>query len=219
MLKSYVLRTGRFTDAQKNAYNALSEKYVLPFTEEKLDFSKAFGNASTVTAEIGFGMGLATAAIAEANPHKNYLGIEVHRPGVGKILWEIEKRSLFNIRIIEHDAVQVMEKMIPAGSLEAVHIFFPDPWPKKRHRKRRLVQRPFTETLAQSLTPGGYLYMVTDWEDYAVHALEELSACTHLRNSFEGFAPVQTWRPLTKFEKKGLAKDHAIREILFTRIM
>jgi len=217
MLKSYVIRAGRYTTAQKKAYDALSASFLIPFSEEKIDFSKIFANKNGVTLEIGFGMGLATAEIAEKNPDKNYLGVEVHRPGIGRLLWEIEKRAISNIRIIEYDAVPVVEKMIPLGSLDAVHIFFPDPWPKKRHRKRRLVQRPFTETLAACLKPNGYLYMATDWEDYALHALEELSATANLRNVYENFAPPQDWRPKTKFEQKGLAKDHAIREIYFIK--
>ena len=217
MLKSYVIRAGHYTMAQKKAYDSLAERYIIGFHEEKIDFSKIFANANGVTLEIGFGMSTATVGIAQANPDKNYLGVEVHRPGIGRLLWEIEKRSLSNIRIIEHDAVPVAEKMIPLSSLDAVHIFFPDPWPKKRHRKRRLVQRPFTETLANCLKPGGYLYMVTDWEDYALHALKELTATAALRNAYESFAPPQSWRPQTKFEQKGLAKDHVIRELFFIR--
>jgi len=225
MNKSYVLRKGHFTDAQKKAYDTLAEKYIIPFTEpsngnepDSLKFFSLFNNTAGITVEIGFGMGLATAAIAEKNPGKNYLGIEVHRPGVGRLLWEIDKRSISNIRIIEHDAVEVMEKMIPSCSLEAIHIFFPDPWPKKKHRKRRLIQRPFTETLARKLKAGGYLYMVTDWEDYALHALEELSAAAGLRNAYEDFAAPQSWRPETKFEQKGLAQEHVIRELFFNKI-
>jgi len=217
MLKSYVLRQGRFTDAQKKAYDSLSEKYVIPFSETYIDFNNIFGNANNVTLEIGFGSGLATAEIAQANPDKNYLGIEVHRPGIGRLLWETEQRCLSNIRIIEYDAVQAVQKMIPNISLDAVHIFFPDPWPKKRHNKRRLVRRPFTEALADCLKPGGYIYMVTDWEDYAFYALEELTASAGLRNEYESFAPPQSWRPVTRFEQKGLAKEHAIRELYFAR--
>jgi tRNA (guanine-N7-)-methyltransferase len=217
MLKSYVIRSGHFTDAQKKAYSSLAESYVIPFTEEKIDYKKIFANTANVTLEIGFGMGVTTAEIAQANPDKNYIGMEVHRPGIGRLLWEIEKRSLSNIRIIEYDAVFAVEKMIPEASLEAIHIFFPDPWPKKRHRKRRLVQRPFTETLANRLKPGGYLYMVTDWEDYALHAIEELNATASLKNAYESFALPQKWRPVTKFEQKGLTKDHVIREIYFAK--
>jgi len=217
MHKSYVIRKGRFTEAQKKAYNTSAEKFIIPPRETELDFRGIFGSDQSVTLEIGFGMGIATAEIAQANPSKNYLGVEVHRPGIGRLLWEIEKRSLENIRIVEYDAVFVAEKMLGENSLDAVHLFFPDPWPKKRHRKRRLVQRPFTETLAKRLKPGGYLYMVTDWEDYAVHALEELGATAGLRGAYEGFAPPQNWRPKTKFEQKGLAKDHVIRELYFVR--
>jgi tRNA (guanine-N7-)-methyltransferase len=218
MLKSYVIRKGRFTDAQKKAYDSLNERFMIPFADNKLDFPATFGNAGSITLEIGFGSGFATAEIAQANPDKNYLGVEVHRPGIGRLLWEIEKRSLDNIRIIEYDAVGVTEKMIPAGSLDAIHIFFPDPWPKKKHHKRRLIQRPFTSSLAQCLKLGGYLYMVTDWEDYALFALEELSACAVLKNAYENFAAAQNWRPQTKFEQKGIAKEHEIRELFFTRI-
>jgi tRNA (guanine-N7-)-methyltransferase len=218
MLKSYVKRTGRFTSAQKKAYDLLSVNFLIPFSPENINFTEIFGNTNGVTAEIGFGSGFATAELAEKNPGKNYLGIEVHRPGIGRLLWEIEKRALSNIRIIEYDAVLVMEKMIPPDSLEAIHVFFPDPWPKKRHRKRRLIQRPFTETLSACLKKSGYLYMVTDWEDYALHALEELNACPVLRNVYENFAPPQEWRPVTRFEQKGLMKKHQIYELFFEKI-
>lgn len=167
--------------------------------------------------EIGFGMGAATALIAQANPERNYLGLEVHRPGIGRLLWEIERRGLSNIRIIEHDAVEVMEGMIAPASLEGIHLFFPDPWPKKRHHKRRLIRRPFTDTLAERLRPGGYLYMVTDWEDYALWALSELSAAGSLENPYGGFAPPRDWRPETEFERKGLDKRHEVRELYFVR--
>jgi tRNA (guanine-N7-)-methyltransferase len=217
MLKSFVRRAGRFTPAQRKAYDGLSEKFMIPFCGEKLDLSAVFGNTRGVTLEIGFGMGKATVEIAEANPLKNYLGVEVHRPGIGKLLLGIESRSLSNIRIMEYDAVPVMEKMIAEGALDAIHVFFPDPWPKKKHHKRRLIRRPFTETLAKSLKPGGYLYMVTDWEDYALRALEELSATASLRNKFESFASPQDWRPKTRFEEKGLQKEHKIRELYFVK--
>jgi tRNA (guanine-N7-)-methyltransferase len=180
-----------------------------------MDYAAVFGNGAPVIAEIGFGMGTATAIIAADNPEKNYLGIEVHRPGIGRLLWEIEQRSLSNIRIIEHDAVEVFEKMIPPLSLEGIHLFFPDPWPKTRHHKRRLVQRPFTHTLAARLKPNGYLYMVTDWEDYALSALDELAATNPLVNTCGGFAESREWRPRTSFERKGLAKAHQVRELFF----
>jgi tRNA (guanine-N7-)-methyltransferase len=215
--KSYVLRAGRGTAAQKRAYDSFSGQFVIPFADERLDFSAVFGNNLPVTVEIGFGMGDATSLIAAGNPGKNYLGIEVHKPGIGKLLKEIDKNSLSNIRIIEHDAVLVFEKMIPPDSLDAVHIFFPDPWPKKRHHKRRLVKRPFTGVLASRLKPGAYIYMVTDWEDYAQWALAELGATESLVNVSGGFAPPESWRPRTGFEKKGLEKNHTVRELFFEK--
>jgi tRNA (guanine-N7-)-methyltransferase len=214
-VKSFVLRSGRETAAQRRSYDALAPRFVVPFASAPMDFAAVFGNGAPVVAEIGFGMGAATAIIAAENPASNYLGIEVHRPGVGRLLWEIERRSLFNVRIVEHDAVEVFEKMIPPRSLEGIHLFFPDPWPKKRHHKRRLIQRPFTATLAARLKPRGYLYMVTDWEDYAQWALTELTATDGLANTCDGFAAPQAWRPRTKFEQKGLAKAHQVRELFF----
>jgi len=214
-VKSFVLRSGRETAAQRKAYDSLAPRFIVPFENRAMDFSAVFGNGNPVIAEIGFGMGAATAVIAGENPANNYLGIEVHKPGVGRLLWEIEKRSLFNIRIVEHDAVDVFAQMIPPRSLDGIHLFFPDPWPKKRHHKRRLVQRPFTGALAASLKPRGYVYMVTDWEDYAQWALIELEATNALVNTGDGFAEPQAWRPRTKFEQKGLAKAHQVRELFF----
>jgi len=216
-IKSYVKRLGRFTEAQKRSYEQLAGDFVIPVSQENINYSSIFGNDNNVTLEIGFGSGYATAEIASVNPDKNYIGVEVHRPGVGRLLWEIEKRSLKNIRIIEYDAVHVVKVMIPKESLDAIHIFFPDPWPKKRHHKRRLIQRPFTEALSACLKPGGYIYMVTDWNDYALFALEELFNTMALKNSFEGFALPQSWRPKTRFEQKGLDKNHVIRELVFVK--
>jgi tRNA (guanine-N7-)-methyltransferase len=219
-IKSYVLRSGRGTNAQRRSYDSFSGQFIIPLKEniiehDIINFAHIFGNDNPVTVEIGFGMGLATAIIAEENPGKNYVGIEVHRPGIGRLLWEIEQRSLSNVRIIEQDAALVFQQMIPPCSLEGIHLFFPDPWPKKRHHKRRLVKRPFTASLAAGLKSGGYLYMVTDWEDYAEWALAELGATDCLVNAGGGFAPPQDWRPRTAFEKKGLAKNHQVRELLF----
>ncbi|MDR1318049.1 MAG: tRNA (guanosine(46)-N7)-methyltransferase TrmB [Treponema sp.] len=216
-IKSYVLRGGRVTAAQLRAYRALAPEYLVPFTTERADFEKIFGNANPLTVEIGFGTGSATAQIAAENPGVNYLGIEVFRAGIGGLFREIEKRSLKNLRVIEHDAVEVLSRMIAPASVSAFHIFFPDPWPKKRHHKRRLVKRPFTDSLAQKLLPGAYICMVTDWEDYAEAALRELSETPGLRNACEGFAGARGRRPLTKFERKGLAKNHVIRELFFKR--
>jgi tRNA (guanine-N7-)-methyltransferase len=216
-IKSYVLRAGRMTGAQKRAYELLSPKYLIPFGTGLNSLEPFFANNRPLTLEIGFGMGAATAIIAENNPEKNYIGVEVHPPGIGRLLWEIEKRGLNNIRIIEYDAAGVFEKMIPPSCLEALHIFFPDPWPKKRHHKRRLIRRPFTCLLARSLAPGGYLYMVTDWENYGDEALDELRATPGLKNPYADFAPPRLWRPRTRFEQKGLNKNHHVRELFFLR--
>jgi tRNA (guanine-N7-)-methyltransferase len=216
-IRSFVLRSGRTTEAQKRSREKLSPLFRVPFSEDLLDFTSVFGNGNPLTVEIGFGTGIATAGIAAANPDINYLGIEVFRAGVGRLLWEIENRNLQNIRIVEHDAVEVLSKMIPPSSVAAFHIFFPDPWPKKRHHKRRLIKRPFTGLLAEKLKTGGYIYAVSDWEDYALQILAELSAVPGLRNNFDGFAPAQTWRPRTKFEEKGLLKGHGVRELYFLK--
>jgi tRNA (guanine-N7-)-methyltransferase len=213
--------------AQKRSYESSGRRFCIPFGNEIPDYKAIYGNGRPLTVEIGFGMGIATAILAEQNPNMNYLGIEVHKPGIGRLIWEIEKRALSNIRIIEHDAVEVLEKMTASASISAFHIFFPDPWPKKRHHKRRLITRPFTDLLADRLAPGAYLYMVTDWTDYGDWALAELSASAALWNPYAdcageagntgGFAPRQAWRPLTKFERKGLEKGHEVRELYFVR--
>ncbi|MDR1618890.1 MAG: tRNA (guanosine(46)-N7)-methyltransferase TrmB [Treponema sp.] len=205
------------SDAQRRSLETLSPAFCIPFRHEPPDYAAIFGNKNPLTVEIGFGMGMATAEIAAANPDKNYLGLEVHRPGVGRLLWEIEGRGLGNIRIIEHDAAEALRTMLGAGQAAAFHIFFPDPWPKKRHHKRRLVTRPFTDLLAEKLAEGGYVYMVTDWEPYALWALAELSATPGLRNAHEGFAPPQAWRPRTRFEEKGLEQNRPVRELYFVK--
>ena len=215
---TFVLRAGRMTDAQKKAYETLSARWCIPFNEFPLNFIDVFDNVNPVTIEIGFGMGAATAIIAQNNPEKNYLGLEVHRPGVGRLLNEIEAKNLSNLYIIEHDAIEVLEKMIPDESVSAFHIFFPDPWPKKKHHKRRLVQRPRTDILTKKLAPGGYIYMATDWEPYAEFALEELTLTEGLKNKYDGYAPHQEWRPETKFENKGLKADRKICELFFEKI-
>jgi tRNA (guanine-N7-)-methyltransferase len=218
MIKSFVLRSGRMSRAQIRSYEDGKDNFLIPYSPEPADFERHFGNQRPVTLEIGFGMGFATAEIAARHPENNYLGIEVFRAGVGKLLWEIERRNLQNIRIVEHDAVEVLENMAAPESFAAVHVFFPDPWPKKRHHKRRLLKRPFTGLLASRLKSRGYLYMVTDWPDYGDFALAELGATEGLENPYNGgFAPRLDWRPVTKFEKKGLDKNHPIRELYFVK--
>ena len=216
-IKTYVLRQGRMTEGEKRNYLDLSGVWCVPFEHRTLNFTEVFGNNNPVVMEIGFGMGHATAVIAQENPETNYLGCEVHKPGVGRLLVEIRSRQLKNLYIIEHDALQILETMIPDNSLEAFHIFFPDPWPKKKHHKRRLMQRPRTDLLAKKLTPGGYIYFATDWEEYADFALRELSLTDGLHNKYGDFAPRQEWRPRTKFEMKGMEAERNIREIIFLK--
>lgn len=216
-IKTYVLRQGRMTDSEKKNYSELSQQWCVPFEHKTLNFVDLFNNTNPVTVEIGFGMGQATAIIAESNPDKNYIGLEVHKPGVGKLLGEIQNKSLNNLYIIEYDALDVIESMIPDNSVSAFHIFFPDPWPKKKHHKRRLVQRPNTDLLCKKLAPGGYIYMATDWDDYAETAMENLMNTPGIENKYDGFAPHQEWRPLTKFEQKGIDAGHAIHELFFVK--
>ena len=216
-VKTYVMRIGRMTAAQERSYNELSPAWCIPFENKKLNFVGVFGNTNPIIVEIGFGMGDATADIAQANPDINYLGIEVHKPGVGRLLSEIKKRDLKNLYLIEYDALDVLEDMIGDNSVNGFHIFFPDPWPKKRHHKRRLVQRPKTDLFAQKLAPGGYIYFVTDIEEYAEFALEQLQNTPHLKNKYNGYAEKQTWRAQTKFERKGQAADRKITEIFFEK--
>ena len=216
-IRTFVLRKGRITEAQKKAYAEYAPRWCLPYEEKKISFTELFANDHSVVIEIGFGMGAATAEIAAQHPDINYIGIEVFQAGVGKLLNEIEQRGLKNIRIIEHDAIEVLENMIPDSSIAGFHIFFPDPWQKKKHHKRRLLHRPRTNLLARKLQANGYLYMVTDWYEYAEDAFSELSATEGLRPKYEGFAPPQRWRPKTKFEQKGINKAHPITELIFIR--
>ncbi len=217
-IHTYVLRAGRMTEAQKRDYVIHSARWCLPFQERILNLTDIFENAAPVTIEVGFGMGKATAIIAAENPDRNYLGIEVHRAGVGRLLGEIERRGLSNLRIIEHDALEVLTHMIPDSSISAFHVFFPDPWPKKRHHKRRLVQRPRTDLFASKLMPDGYFYMATDWEEYGEEAWQQLAATPGLQSMYEGFAPHQTWRPETRFEEKGIKANHRICELMFRKL-
>lgn len=202
--------------AQKRSYETLFPVYCLGADKDFIP-SELFGNNAPLIIEIGFGMGRATAHIAEENPGINYLGIEVHKPGIGRLLWEIEKRNLRNVRIIEGDAALVIQQQINDSSVSGFHIFYPDPWPKKRHQKRRLITRPFTDLLALKLLPEGYIYMATDWADYGAWALEELSSTPGLKNMYTSYAEHMSWRPETEFESKGIKKQHEIRELYFIK--
>lgn len=218
-VRTFVRRQGKISSAQKRSYENLLPVFGLIENEtvRSLDSRTIFGNEKPLVIEIGFGMGTATAFIANENPGINYLGIEVHKPGIGRLLSRIEKLALENIRIIEGDAVEIIERRIPDKSVSAFHIFFPDPWPKTRHHKRRLITRPFTDLLTLKLLSGGYIYFVSDWEDYGNWALAELSATPGLKNKYSGFAEHMSWRPETEFERKGLQKNHKVKELFFIK--
>lgn len=218
-IRTYVLRAGRMTEAQRKALEDLAPRYCLSFgAGESLDARAVFGNDRPVVAEIGFGMGAATWRIAQANPETNYLALEVHSPGVGRLLCEIADHKLENLRILHRDAVECFETVIPEASLAGLHIFYPDPWPKKRHHKRRLMRPGLVELLVSRMAPGAYLYFVTDVEDYASWTLDLLKITLGLRNRHEGFAPRQTWRPETKFEARASRDGGQAFEILFEKI-
>jgi tRNA (guanine-N7-)-methyltransferase len=216
-IRSYVLRQGRFSNAQRLAYDTLLPRYGVSYAPSPLDLRQVFGRDAPCIVEIGFGMGDTTADIAAAHPASDYLALEVHTPGVGSLLKHLAGRELTNVRVIQHDAVEVLENMISPGMLDGAHIFFPDPWPKKRHHKRRLVQAPFARLLALRLKPGGYVHVATDWKEYAEQILEVLSAEPALRNTAGGFAPRPDYRPLTKFEQRGLKLGHGVWDVVFHR--
>lgn len=216
-IRSFVLRQGRVSNAQQRHYEEGLPRWGIPYAAAPVDLNVVFGRSAPKFLEIGCGMGETTAIIAAAHAQNDYLGIEVHTPGVGSLLKEIATRELSNLRVIQHDAVEVVRDMILQASLAGIHIYFPDPWPKKRHHKRRLIQPPFVALLASRLAPGGYLHCATDWEEYAQQMLEVLSAEPLLKNTVEGFAPRPAWRPQTKFEKRGLKLGHGVWDILFTR--
>lgn len=216
-IRSFVTRAGRLSTAQERALNDLGPKYMIPYAKTPLDFEAAFGRKAPVILEIGFGMGDTTAFIAKNAPEQDFIGVEVHTPGVGSLLKLIGEQELANLRVIQHDAVEVLDHMIPANSLAGVHIYFPDPWHKARHNKRRLIQAPFVKKLVDHLAPGGYLHCATDWEDYAVQMLEVLGAEPGLQNTAEGYAEKPAYRPLTKFENRGLKLGHGVWDLVFTK--
>jgi tRNA (guanine-N7-)-methyltransferase len=216
-IRSFVRRAGRTTTGQAKAFEQLGPRFLLPYQPQALDFQAAFGRDAPTILEIGFGMGEATAHIAGLMPEKNFLCCEVHEPGVGALLKRIGEHGLANIRIVQHDAVEVMEHMLPEGSLAAIHIFFPDPWHKLRHNKRRLVQPPLVARLASRLRAGGYIHCATDWEPYAQQMLEVLSGEPQFANTAQGYAPRPDYRPLTKFENRGLKLGHGVWDLVFRK--
>ena len=217
-IRSFVLRQGRMSPAQTRAYDSLGPRFIVPFREgSPLDYGKLFGRDAPTIVEIGFGMGDSTAAIAAMLPEKNFIGIEVHTPGVGALLKLTGEQGLTNLHIIQHDAVEVLKQMIRDQSLAGLHIFFPDPWPKKRHHKRRLIQPELVTLLAQKLAADGYIHLATDWEEYAQQMLALLQAEPRLKNSATDFAPRPAYRGTSGFERKGLAKGHDVWDLVFRR--
>jgi tRNA (guanine-N7-)-methyltransferase len=216
-IRSFVLRQGRVTPAQQRACDTLLPRFGIHYAAQQLDLTQAFGRGAPRILEIGFGMGDSTAAIALAHPENDYLALEVHTPGVGNLLKLIDAQQISNIRIIRHDAVEVLRDMLVAATLDGVHIFFPDPWHKARHNKRRLIQAPFIAQLVQKLKPGGYIHVATDWQDYAEQVLAVLSAEPLLENTAADYAPRPAYRPLTKFEQRGIRLGHGVWDLVFRR--
>jgi len=216
-IRSFVLRQGRMSPGQTRAIETLYPQFGIEYAEQPLDFGVVFGRDAPRILEIGCGMGETTAAIAMANPNQDYLGIEVHSPGVGNLLKLIDADKLTNLRVIQHDAVEVLAHMIPDASLDGVHIFFPDPWPKKRQRKRRLIQAPFISALSSKMKAGAYIHVATDWQEYAEWALEVLRGEPLLENTVADYAERPEYRPLTKFEKRGLKLGHGVWDLIFRR--
>jgi tRNA (guanine-N7-)-methyltransferase len=212
-IRSYVLRQSRTTPAQRRALEELFPKYGLAFSTSPIDPQQIFGRHAPLVLEIGSGMGETTIEIARAHPATDFIAIEVHGPGVGSLLKLIAAEELSNLRVIRHDAVEVLERMIPDGALAAIHLFFPDPWPKKRHHKRRLVQPAFAALAARKLAGAGYLHAATDWPDYAAQIERVLSAEPLLEATQHGNID----RPSTKFERRGLGLGHPVRDLLFLR--
>jgi tRNA (guanine-N7-)-methyltransferase len=216
-IRSFVLRAGRMGPGQARALHELGPRFVLPYRAAPVDFSAAFGRGAPLVLEIGFGMGDATASIAQALPDVDFIGIEVHPPGVGALLKRIGELKLSNLRLIQHDAVDVLRHMVAPQSLAGVHVFFPDPWHKKKHNKRRLIQPGFVALLAGRLRPGGRVHCATDWQPYAEQMLDVLSAEATLRNTAAVYAERPAHRPLTKFENRGLKLGHGVWDLVFEK--
>jgi len=216
-VRSYVIRAARMSDAQKKAYEELSTQWLIPDNGNLLDWDSLFPDTHRRIIEVGFGMGDATRKMAKERKGWGILGIEVHKPGVGKLLWWIEREQLKNIRIVEADAVEVLAGMIPRESVDGIHIWFPDPWPKKKHHKRRLIQPAFVRQLTGTLRIGGYVHAATDWEPYAEDILTVFEGTPGLKNRYERWAAKPEYRPDTKFENRGIAAERVIRDIIFEK--
>ena len=218
-IRSFVLRQGRVTKGQAHALETQWPQYGVEYGLQGIDLNQIFGRKdSKKILEIGFGMGETTAKIAQTLPDCDFLAAEVHTPGVGALLKLIEELALTNIRIIQHDVVEVLQSMLTDNSLDGVHIFFPDPWHKKRHHKRRLIQAEFVKSLCTKLKSGGYLHLATDWQEYAEWVLDVLKAEPQLQNTVLDYAEKPVYRPLTKFENRGIKLGHGVWDLVFTRI-
>ncbi|WP_434778237.1 tRNA (guanosine(46)-N7)-methyltransferase TrmB [Neisseria sp. Ec49-e6-T10] len=217
-IKSFVLRQGHLSTSQAKAIEQLMPKWGVAYQDHLLDLEQTFNRSAPKVLEIGFGMGTATVQIAQTIPQTDFLGIEVHSPGVGNILKLIEESQISNLKIIQHDAVEVVQHMLADDSLTGIHIYFPDPWHKKRHHKRRLIQLPFIEMLVPKLKTGGYIHLATDWENYAEQMLEVLNQHPQLHNTAEQYAPKPAYRPLTKFEARGIKLGHGVWDIIYQKI-
>ncbi|WP_082584200.1 tRNA (guanosine(46)-N7)-methyltransferase TrmB [Noviherbaspirillum sp. Root189] len=216
-IRSFVTRAGRLSIAQARAIDTLGPQFCIPYVKAPFDFNQAFGRTAPLILEIGFGMGDTTAKIAAGMPDKNFVGVEVHTPGVGSLLKLIGEQNLNNLRILQHDAVEVVTHMIAPDSLAGVHVFFPDPWHKARHNKRRLIQGPFVALLASRLAPGGYLHCATDWQEYAEQMLQVLGDEPSLQNTADDYAPRPDYRPVTKFENRGIKLGHGVWDLVFVK--
>jgi tRNA (guanine-N7-)-methyltransferase len=216
-IRSFVVRAGRMSPKQERGLTDGMTRFGVSYAASPCDWSQTFGRSAPLILEIGFGMGQTTAEIAAADLEKNFIGVEVHPPGVGNLCNLLDERKLANVRVIQHDAVEVLQHMIAPDSLAGVHVYFPDPWHKKRHNKRRLIQPPLVSLIASRLASGAYLHLATDWVPYAEQMLEVLSAEPLLKNTAMDFSQRPSWRPLTKFESRGIKLGHEVRDLLFVR--
>jgi tRNA (guanine-N7-)-methyltransferase len=219
-IRSFVVRAGRMTAAQERAWTELWPRYGIETSDAPLDLPAIFGRAAPVTLEIGFGNGETLVSLAAAHPERDFLGLEVHRPGVGHLMLRAEELGLTNVRAVCRDAVEVLQQCIAPGSIDEVLLYFPDPWPKKRHHKRRIVQPEFLALVASRLREGGMFRMATDWQPYSEHMLEVASGCAQLRNVSPdgGFVPRPESRPVTRFERRGQRLGHGVWDLAFTRL-
>lgn len=219
-IRSFVVRGGRITEAQQRALDAAWPRYGINFENTQLDLDPVFGRSAPRTLEIGFGNGDNLVALATEHPERDYLGVEVHRPGVGRVFLSLEKLGLTNVRVISHDAVEVLNRQIAPGTLDEILILFPDPWHKKRHHKRRLIQPAFVEVLATALKPQGVLHLATDWQPYAEHMLAVLNACSRFTNVSPegGYVPRDAERIVTRFERRGKRLGHDVWDLAFRRL-